>query len=54
MFFRELSEQEAREFKKWARKNYKPYDDIKGLWHPLIQLECVRMNTENAKAIKED
>jgi len=44
--FRELPEGEVVEFKRWARENYQPYDDIKGVWHPVVQAECVEMNKE--------
>lgn len=30
----------------WARENYKPFDPITGVWHPVVQAECVRMNIE--------
>ena len=44
--FKDLSEKEVVEFKKWARENYKPFDEIKGIWHPVVQAECVEMNKE--------
>jgi hypothetical protein len=42
--FKELSEQEQSEFKLWARKHYKPFSEISGVWHPVIQTECTKMN----------
>ena len=45
--FRELSEQETKQFRQWARDNYKPLDEIKGIWHPVVQAECVRINIES-------
>jgi hypothetical protein len=42
--FRELSEAEIAEFRQWARNNYKVGEPISGLWHPIIQQECVAMN----------
>lgn len=45
--YRELNEQEKEESRKWARKNYKPLDPIPGIWHPIVQEECVRMNWEH-------
>lgn len=44
--FRELSEQEIIEYKAWARKNYVPFNPIKGIWHPVVQAECAKMNEE--------
>ena len=40
-FFRELTEEEKEGFRKWARENYKVYSPIKGIWHPIVQEECV-------------
>ena len=45
--FKELTKEEEVSFIKWARDNYKVYDEIKGIWHPVVQRECVRMNEEN-------
>ena len=43
--FRPLTTQkEASDFIEWARDNYKPFDEIKGIWHPIIQLACVKIN----------
>lgn len=41
-----LSEEEAEEFRRWARENYEPFSDIKGIWHPEVQKECARINGE--------
>ena len=46
LFRTDLSEQEQQEFRQWARENYKPYHPILGIWHPLVQMECVNMNAE--------
>jgi hypothetical protein len=42
--FRELTDGEKEDFRQWARENYKPYDPILGIWHPVVQEECVKMN----------
>jgi hypothetical protein len=47
--FRELSEQEEREFRADARKNY--ITPINGVWHPVYQDECVKMNKEAANNV---
>lgn len=43
------------EFRLWARENYKPFNPILGIWHPIVQAECVRMNeTEKLVDLKID
>ncbi len=44
--FRDLSPDEEQEFRDWARQNYVPYSEIKGIWHPVVQDECVKINKE--------
>ena len=44
--FKELSEQERKDFKQWARDNYRPGGEINEVWHPVIQRECARMDRE--------
>jgi hypothetical protein len=39
-----LAEMEAHQ--DWARRNYVPLSEIIGVWHPVVQLECVKMNFE--------
>ncbi len=46
MMFRKLTQDEERDFRKWARDNYKRLDPIKGIWHPSVQDECRKMNEE--------
>lgn len=45
--FRRLSENEAAEFRLWARRNYTPGTGINEVWHPVVQDECRRMCEEN-------
>ena len=47
--FRKLSAEEERAFRQWARNNYKPFTDIKGIWHPVVQDECVKINEEKSQ-----
>ena len=42
--FKSLTAEEVAEFKQWARDNYEPLSDIKGIWHPVIQRECALIN----------
>lgn len=45
--FRELSEQEVEEFKKWARDNFDPSSDmLNPVWHPVVRDECNKMIAE--------
>ena len=44
--FRELSPEEKEEFREWARANYVIRTDINGVWNPIVQDECVKMNHE--------
>ena len=37
---------EIQEFKQWARDNYEPLTPIDGTWHPIVQAECARINTD--------
>ena len=44
--YRDLSKEEEQSFRLWARKNYKRYEVILGVWHWVVQDECVKMNKE--------
>ncbi len=44
--FRKLSEAEQQEYRQWARDNYKVGSPINGVYHPVVQAECVKMNAE--------
>jgi hypothetical protein len=46
LLFKELNEEETKEFRKWARENYKPNDAISTIWHPVVREECAKMNIE--------
>ena len=52
--FRAVTAREADEFRKWARANYKPLDDIKGIWHPVVQTECALINREHHQGTQDD
>jgi hypothetical protein len=47
MMFRELSEDEKVSFRAWARENYTPMEPIQGIWHPVVQEECAKINAEH-------
>jgi hypothetical protein len=53
MFFRALTLAEDAQFRSWARDNYEPGAEIKGIWHPVVQDECVRINRERARFVVE-
>jgi hypothetical protein len=42
--FRELNENQETAFRQWARDNYVPLTPIEGIWHPVIQDECMKIN----------
>ena len=46
--FSDLSPEEAEKFRQWARKNYIPFTEIKGIWYPVVQMECVKINQESS------
>lgn len=47
-YFRQLSPEEAIEFRQWARDNFSPKTDkiMYGVWHPEVCHECEVMLTE--------
>ena len=49
--FRKLTPKEEKEFRLWARENYKPFTQINGVWHPTVIDECKRINEENSSTI---
>ena len=53
--FRTLTAAQEKEFREWARNNYKPFGEISKIWHPAIQAECVKINKKEEKnASKEN
>jgi len=50
---KELTAEEELEYRKWARGNYKPYSTISGIWHPVVQEECSKINKEKDKEVNE-
>ena len=49
---KQLNQEEERQFRQWARDNYKPYSPISGVWHPVVQAECVKINMEQDEKIR--
>tara|TARA_Y100000296_G_C5095978_1_gene217381 strand:+ start:642 stop:815 length:174 start_codon:yes stop_codon:yes gene_type:complete len=45
--FRSLDETEEIEFRQWARDNFKVTDEVKSIWHPVVQDECLNMIEES-------
>lgn len=41
-----LSDEQEQEFRQWARDNYVPGESINGVWHEIVQDECVKINRE--------
>lgn len=50
--FRTLTTNEEQEFRAWARANYEPLEEIRGIWHPVIQDECAKINAEWAARVE--
>ncbi len=46
MIFKDLTPEEVKEYKQWARDNYIPGTQINELWHPVVREECLSMNKE--------
>ena len=44
--FKPFEEIDVPVFKQGARDNYKPGEEISGVWHPVVQKECVKINEE--------
>lgn len=42
--FRDLDDEEEERFRQWARDNYEKYSEISGIWHPVCQDECKKIN----------
>jgi hypothetical protein len=53
MTFRSLKPNEEAQFRDWARNNYEPGAEISGIWHPVVQDECVKINREKALFVPE-
>jgi hypothetical protein len=45
--FKKLSTSDEKNFRHWARINYTPFSSISGVWHPVVQDECRKMNEES-------
>ena len=54
LFRDDISTEEAETMQSWARDNYEPHTPIKGIWHPLVQEECTKMNSEHGLRITTD
>jgi hypothetical protein len=46
--FRKLDEQEEKQFRLWARQNWKPGDPVSDVWHPVVRDE-IRLMQEETK-----
>ncbi len=47
--FRKMTSEEETAFRQWARDNYQPFTEIKGIWHPIVQAECTKINIEKGE-----
>jgi hypothetical protein len=39
-------EEDEEDYRRWARDNYVPFTEVKSVWHPIVQSECIRINDE--------
>ena len=53
MSFRKLDLKEEQRFRREARKDYGPFTPISGLWHPIYQDECVKINIKNSEFVED-
>lgn len=44
--FKQLTSSEELIYRQWAQRNYEPLTEISGIWHPVVQDECVKMNKQ--------
>ena len=49
--FRELSKEDQKEFRNWARENYVTFSPTNAAWHPIVRDECGKMNSEAEDAL---
>ena len=49
--FRPLTPSEEAMFRKWARDNYEALTPITGVWHPVVQDECAKINAERGLSV---
>lgn len=45
IMFRDLDDNEEKEFRQWVRDNYKKNDPIPEIWHPVCVDECQIINS---------
>jgi hypothetical protein len=43
---RDLSPEEEKEFRQWARDNYVSPSSVPEIWHPIVRDECMKMDAE--------
>lgn len=53
MSFRKLDDDDIEKFRRSAREKYELFTPIDGIWHPVYQAECVKMNHEAAHYVME-
>ena len=44
--FQVLDAEQEKEYRQWARGNWKHGSDINHLWHPVVRAECAQMQAE--------
>lgn len=54
MLFRSVSEEEAEEFRAWARANWEPGKACPSDYHPLVRHEWARLDLESPRVMVPD
>jgi len=54
LIFRDLNDKEQKEFRQWARENFKLGNKICEVWHPIVRQECKKMIEEKHNSLAND
>jgi hypothetical protein len=46
VLFKNLTPEEEGKFRKWARDNYQPREEVSPVWHWVVRDECDKINEE--------
>lgn len=52
MIFKDLTDEQEKEFREWARNKYVPLHPINLMWHPVVRNECMKINEDYEKQFK--
>jgi hypothetical protein len=49
--YRNLTHEEEKDFRRWARENWEIGSKVIPIWHPIVRQECAKMLDEDAKVV---